>query len=823
MPCRTQHSEASPFQRLGRAFVILVAALLALRSPPAIAQCPGRWLPGEGLPGVNGTVYAVASLNTGDTIAAGTFTGAGNLTVAYIARWNASTSRWSPVGPGLDGPVFAAAIVPGGDLIVGGAFAHGGGTPLPGIARLNPATNTWSALGSGITGGDVNVIAVAPTGEVYAAGSFSSAGGISVAGIAQWSPATGQWSSLGQSPNRGFNAIAVHPSGDVYVGGSFGPGGFSANGIARWSPQSQTWSTLGAGLLGGAVNAIAILPSGDVVAGGQFLTVAGASGFSAPGIARWNPSTSTWSPLGTGIAGQARRINTLLTLPGGDLLAAGDFSTAGGSPAVNVAKWSDASGGAWSAVGGGTNGPVTSLAAISAGPSAGQVIVGGEFSIAAGASTSAPGALPVGNLARLIPASETWSAYGSGISGSVNAITAISSEPGAGDLVVGGSFLRAGPIAAANIARWNPTSGDWATLGSGLNGIVNAVAAIPGGDIVVGGQFTTAGGITANRVARWNVSTSTWSALGTGITAPTTGARVLALGVLPNGNIVAGGGFTNVGPTIAIDIAMWNATTSTWSAMGSGLDGLVYAIAPLPNGDVIVGGAFSASGSTTLSGIARWNAVSRTWSPLGPGVNGTVYALTVVPAATGTQVIVAGEFTTAGGVSANSIAAWNADSASWSSLGAFGSGVDPVIFAVAALPATPGDLIVGGSFSTAGGVPAQRIARWSAGAHSWSQFGPAGGAAGGSVYAIAALFRGDVLIGGAFGTVGGQPSPYFARWTTQPACPADFNCSGQIEIDDLFVYLNSFLAGSPAADFNGVGGTTVQDIFDFIAAWFAPC
>ena len=55
------------------------------------------------------------------------------------------------------------------------------------------------------------------------------------------------------------------------------------------------------------------------------------------------------------------------------------------------------------------------------------------------------------------------------------------------------------------------------------------------------------------------------------------------------------------------------------------------------------------------------------------------------------------------------------------------------------------------------------------------------------------------------------------------ACPADFNLSGGIETQDIFDFLNAWLAGDPRADFNQVDGLTTQDIFDYLNAWFAGC
>jgi subtilisin-like proprotein convertase family protein len=55
-----------------------------------------------------------------------------------------------------------------------------------------------------------------------------------------------------------------------------------------------------------------------------------------------------------------------------------------------------------------------------------------------------------------------------------------------------------------------------------------------------------------------------------------------------------------------------------------------------------------------------------------------------------------------------------------------------------------------------------------------------------------------------------------------PCCRADFSQAGGVTIQDVFDYLGAFFAGSSAADFNG-GGVSVQDIFDFLSAYFAGC
>jgi hypothetical protein len=58
--------------------------------------------------------------------------------------------------------------------------------------------------------------------------------------------------------------------------------------------------------------------------------------------------------------------------------------------------------------------------------------------------------------------------------------------------------------------------------------------------------------------------------------------------------------------------------------------------------------------------------------------------------------------------------------------------------------------------------------------------------------------------------------------TTVVGPSPDFNRSGAVNVQDIFDFLNAWFSGSPSADFNG-GGLDVQDIFDFLAAWFRGC
>jgi len=58
---------------------------------------------------------------------------------------------------------------------------------------------------------------------------------------------------------------------------------------------------------------------------------------------------------------------------------------------------------------------------------------------------------------------------------------------------------------------------------------------------------------------------------------------------------------------------------------------------------------------------------------------------------------------------------------------------------------------------------------------------------------------------------------------TAPCCKADFNQSGAVSVQDIFDFLAAYFSGDLQADVNESGATSVQDIFDYLAIYFAGC
>jgi hypothetical protein len=168
--------------------------------------------------------------------------------------------------------------------------------------------------------------------------------------------------------------------------------------VARWN--GATWSAMGSGFTA-PVKALLAQPNGDVVAGGDF-TLAGGS--PATGVARWQGSS--WAPLGT-FKGQAA---ALVLLPDGDVVAAGPSAT---QPAAHIARWN---GSLWVPLAAtGTNQYATSLTTL---PS-GDLVVGGGFSVAGGAVSAS-----VADVTTSCPATAVATSGGCPSSGGANVLVA---------------------------------------------------------------------------------------------------------------------------------------------------------------------------------------------------------------------------------------------------------------------------------------------------------------------------------------------------------------------------------------------------------------
>ena len=329
-------------------------------------------------------------------------------------------------------------------------------------------------------------------------------------------------------------------------------------------------------------------------------------------------------------------------------------------------------------------------------------------------------------------------------------------------LYAGGDFITAGDVTNANyIAQWNGNT--WSSVGSGFTGDVQALRQCRAPTCMQAGGFAKSGSSNVFFVAQWNGNT--WSALGPGLNG---GVKALAAS---GSTLYAGGGFNYAknAPSVHFNgIAQWDG--SSWSGLGPGMS---CGGSPTRAGAGGVGHQFICRGRVHESGrhqcqshcpMERDQLVAvGFWD----GRNGRQYSVCVgAGSVVGRHecLYAGGEFTTAGGNSANYIAQW--DGTNWSSLGAGLSSGRFNDTEVTALAVSGGDLYVGGVFITAGDVAATNIAKWDG--SNWSSLGS------GMNSAVTALaISGNTLYaGGDFITEGGNFCPFMASAYLQALPPA---------------------------------------------------
>jgi len=289
------------------------------------------------------------------------------------------------------------------------------------------------------------------------------------------------------------------------------------------------WQAMGTGLTGGLARCALPLPDGTIIVGGDFTQAGGVA--NTNGIARYTPSTNTWSSLGTGAAGGV--VYNLAASPGGaQIYAVGTFTSMGGVANTKfVAKYVA---GAWAAMGAGYAAGTGVFAVVYASPT--LVILGGDQATNGGVSQYNP---TTNTLAAAI---------------AINAggqVRALVMPYDASVLYVGGSFTTLGGIGAVDVGKYTFATAVSAPLGSGMNNTVNTLVLALDGSLYAGGLFTLAGGVTANRVARF--IGSAWQPLGTGMD-----AEVSRLAIAPDGSLWATGLFTTAGGVVLLGgVAIW--------------------------------------------------------------------------------------------------------------------------------------------------------------------------------------------------------------------------------------------------------------------------
>lgn len=415
----------------------------------------------------------------------------------------------------------------------------------------------------------------------------------------------------------------------------------------------------------------------------------------AANVSAWDPSTGRWSPFASGLAATTQRVDAIAggsnatlampfgavqfwngskwiseapakdsfasavhVLPNGDVLAGGYFRSATGV----VSSLAVRSQGVWRLVG-------TQVPSGASGfePAHFRQLLDGTFVVAIPERQFSPNIL-----------------YWSGSSwlplGDIGpAATLIKTGPD-GTLWTFGNF-RINNVATPTLARWTGTT--WETRLQGRSVIDFAFGS--NGRVVA----VVSGSLSAPTTGDYLLISdgATWTEHRIGNYVNTRLAK--AIEVLDDGTIALG----SDAPDFA-GVRLWH--DGRWKEPGSVLDGNESVLTTLPDGSAVIG--------TDAGVVARWDGVE--WKELGVA-DSMIFA---VSRSADDRIAVTGGFQSINGVAAQRIAEF--DGASWRPLGA-GIGPAPDFTNVGSFARlSDGSLVVAGRFSSAGGVSTSNIARW---------------------------------------------------------------------------------------------------------------
>lgn len=259
-----------------------------------------------------------------------------------------------------------------------------------------------------------------------------------------------------------------------------------------------------------------------------------------------------------------------------------------------------------------------------------KAIVAGEFTTYNGSSRSC--------IARATPNGPIDTTFDPGTGandGMISSLVLLSD--GSGKMMIGGTFLQYNGADRRFIARLNSNGlrdGSFAPT-QDPDGPVWALAVQTNNQVIIAGDFTMIGEVPRAHIARYNSDGSLDPSFDPGTNAPD--GTIWCLALQPDGKVVIGGQFTQLGGQNLARLARLNANGSadtTFNAnLGFGVDGIVYAVAVQGGTNIVIGGEFKNVGIAQRTRIARLNSngtVDDTFNS-GTGADDTVYNINAQP------------------------------------------------------------------------------------------------------------------------------------------------------------------------------------------------
>ncbi len=667
---------------------------------------------------------------------------------------------------------------------VGGSFSYIGpntGTGVPIKTSTGAAATSYSKVNR-----DVNAVISDGAGGWYVGGDFTSISGVSKKNLAHIDAAGDVDATFSPEPNYPVQSLLLDGSA-LYVGGSF-----SSIGGASYSYLASVDTTTGTANVWDAQADSTVydmaLDGTTLYLGGTFTNVGGAYRSKAAAIDTATALATTWNPYVQGTVYS-------IALDGTYAYLGGSFWSVSSVSVSNLASYSLAGSlSSW------TPNPTSAV---------NDLIIDGTTLYVAGSFTSIDSTTRNG-LASFDTGTgivNSWDPSVTGGSSGINEISLFGST-----LYLGGDFTTVGSNTRYNVAAVDTSTGAATSFDPYAGGTVNSVAISGDGVyLYVGGTFRSIGSGTARKVGLAAFNNSTNSVLGFDANVSGGSAAIYDLALSNDGaTLYAGGSYTVIDGSSREDLAAIDTASGTlvsgfnayiasssyvYSLLLSGTTlyvggnfntlatstrhslaavsastGAVTSFDPNVTGgffayvyDLVldgttlyVGGNFTAIGSSSRSHLAAVDTSTGLATSWDPNVTGMAYSTYInAIALSGSNIVIGGRFTGAGGESRSNVAAIDTSTGlatSWD------PGTDSTVQAVAVNSSTA---YIGGDFATAGGSSRARVAgidlttglatSWDPGANN-------------TVYSLA-LATGHLFVGGNFGVFDSVPMFYFGHYT----------------------------------------------------------
>ncbi len=670
------------------------------------------------------------------------------------------------------GSIRTSVLQPDGKLLIGGFFISINGITKYNLARFNIDGSLDATFSPKVSDG-VYSIALQPDGKILIGGAFTFVNNVSrnrVARLNSDGSLDASFNPGGGTDNTVFR-VALQSDGKILVGGFFTLfNGVANSSLARLNSNGSLDTSFSTNT-NSTVYAIVPLADGKILIGGFFGTV---NGTSQQNFARLNSNGSLDTTVTTLVVGSLREI---ILQPDGKILIGGNLTSVNSTSRNRIARLNtDFSLDTTFNPGTGFNSTVWTINL----PASGKMLVGGQFTTFNGVSRNGITQLNAdGSL-------DTTFNVGTGFNVGA-AVYSIKILP-SGQIGVGGFFMQYNGV-NRDIGVVLNTDGSLDpsfSLSTLFQANIRVAVTQFDGKIIVGGTFNRINGQIRNNIARLNTDGTLDTSFNIGSGA---NAQVYTMDLQNDGKVLIGGSFTTYNGTTRNRIARLNSDGTLDSTFNPGIGADAFVAKISENGKIYVGGSFTTfNGQTAAPGLVRLNndgSIDSTFTiPTGLGFVEGIYE-----DINNSKVIIGGIFTNVNGTLRNSIARLNTN-------GTLDTTFVPVTSANTGIYSldlqADGKILIGGTFSSIGGINQKNIARLNSNGSLDTSFNVGTGTSeGDDVEDIIALRNGKVLISGLINSVNGTPRSNIARLNANGTLDNTFTAAADnivwdIEVDETF-------------------------------------